>query len=237
MPNSFFHFKQFTIRHDKCAMKVGTDGVLLGAWAYADKAKRVLDIGTGSGLIALMIAQRSQALIDAIDIDEGAYVQSLENVADSPFSERIRVFHQSLEQFASEKRDSYDLIVSNPPYFISSLKPPTENRSIARHTDTLALDDLIRLSRSMLSDDGRLALILPYDQEKQLYDLTESEGLFVIRQTNVIPVVGSRPKRLLVEIIQKPSPTLTIETLTIEVERHKYTPEYQTLTSAYYLNM
>ncbi|MDH6311717.1 tRNA1Val (adenine37-N6)-methyltransferase [Parabacteroides sp. PFB2-10] len=237
MPNSFFHFKQFTIRHDKCAMKVGTDGVLLGAWAYADKAKRVLDIGTGSGLIALMIAQRSQALIDAIDIDEGAYVQSLENVADSPFSERIRVFHQSLEQFASEKRDSYDLIVSNPPYFISSLKPPTENRSIARHTDTLALDDLIRLSRSMLSDDGRLALILPYDQEKQLYDLTESEGLFVIRQTNVIPVVGSSPKRLLVEIIQKPSPTLTIETLTIEVERHKYTPEYQTLTSAYYLNM
>lgn len=236
MANSFFRFKQFTVSHEKCAMKVGTDGVLLGAWAQAEEAKRVLDIGTGSGLIALMIAQRCFADIDAIDIDEGAYTQSLENVASSPFSDRIKVFHQSLDEFASQGKNRYDLIVSNPPYFVSSLKPPTENRSLARHTDTLRLEDLLRLSRSMLSDSGRIALILPYDQEEFLYTRMEEAELFLLRQTDVIPVVGGSPKRILVEIGQKPD-ILQKDTLTIEIERHRYTPEYQQLTKAYYLNM
>ncbi|MDL2282241.1 methyltransferase [Parabacteroides sp. OttesenSCG-928-G06] len=236
MPNSYFRFKQFTIRHDKCAMKVGTDGVLLGAWANTEHANYILDIGTGSGLIALMIAQRSQAQIDAIDIDNGAYIQACENSEASPFAKQINIYHQSLEDFAATTNRRYDLIVSNPPYFIDSLKPPVEKRALARHTDSLRLNDLISHSLSILSDNGRIALILPYDQEKELVDILTQEKLFIIRQTNVIPVAGGSPKRILVEITRKENLMFQKEELTIEIERHKYTSEYQTLTRDYYLD-
>ena len=135
MSNPFFQFKQFTIRHDKCAMKVGTDGVLLGAWAGTESCNRILDIGTGTGLIALMLAQRSKAAIDAIDIEADACLQAQENAESSLFAGRINVFHSDLVDFAQASTHLYDLIVSNPPYFVDSLKCPNLQRNTARHTD------------------------------------------------------------------------------------------------------
>ena len=155
MSNPFFQFKQFTIRHDKCAMKVGTDGVLLGAWAGTESCNRILDIGTGTGLIALMLAQRSKAAIDAIDIEADACLQAQENAESSLFAGRINVFHSDLVDFAQASTHLYGLIVSNPPYFVDSLKCPNLQRNTARHTDTLTLEDLLQYSRKLLAPQGR----------------------------------------------------------------------------------
>ena len=147
MANPYFQFKKFTVWHDKCAMKVGTDGVLLGEWASTERCQRILDVGTGTGLIALMLAQRSTAILDAIDIDSDACLQAQENIAKSPFANRIQVYQTSLSEYMPDENIKYDLIVSNPPYFIDSLKCPDTKRNLARHTDTLSLPDLLRGTR------------------------------------------------------------------------------------------
>ena len=163
MANPFFTFKQFTIRHDRCAMKVGTDGVLLGAWTSVDHSHRLLDIGTGTGLIALMLAQRCpQAFITAIDIDAEAVEQARENALSSPWKDRVEVLLQDICTFPANQQ--FDTIVSNPPYFIDSLKCPDDQRNTARHTDTLDAERLLASVARLLTDDGRFSIILPAEQ-------------------------------------------------------------------------
>lgn len=238
MSNSFFQFKQFIIRHDKCAMKVGTDGVLLGAWAGTESCNRILDVGTGTGLIALMLAQRSKAVIDAIDIDAEACLQAQENTESSPFAERITIRHSALSDFAQTCTTRYDLIVSNPPYFIDSLKCPDRQRNTARHTDTLTLEKLLQDSRKLLAPQGRIALILPYDQKGHLVDYLQAQNLFLSKTMDVIPVPGAQPKRILAELTAEPSASpASSGQLTIEIARHQYTDEYIRLTKDFYLKM
>ena len=238
MPNSYFQFKQFTIHHGQCAMKVGTDGVLLGAWSDTTACHHILDVGTGPGLIALMLAQRSQAQIDAIDIDAGAYLQAEENRQLSPFAERVQIFHQSLADYTPHCTRRYDLIVSNPPYFVDSLKCPNRQRNTARHTDTLSLKELLHDSRRLLTPQGRIALILPYDQREMLLKEAQEEELFLSKETAVIPTLNAAPKRILVELRKELlSSSVLAGTLTIEIARHQYTEEYIRLTQAFYLKM
>lgn len=238
MSNPFFRFKQFAVRHDKCAMKVGTDGVLLGAWADIAGCKRILDIGTGTGLIALMLAQRSEALIDAIDIDAAACFQAEENAEISPFAGRVRVIHAPLSDFTTTCPDRYDLIVSNPPYFVDSLKCPDRQRTTARHTDTLPLETLLRDSRKLLAPGGHIALILPYDQKERLYTSIRKESLFLSKEVAVISTLGALPKRLLVELATGPPATPSLSgLLTIETAPLHYTDEYIALTKDFYLKM
>lgn len=237
MANPYFQFKQFTIRHDKCAMKVGTDGVLLGAWADTSGCQSILDVGTGTGLISLMLAQRSTAKIDAIDIDAGACLQAEENALASPFAGRIDVTHTSLAGYSATCTKQYDLIVSNPPYFIDSLKCPDQQRNTARHTDTLPLQELLHDCRPLLAPGGHIALILPYDQKDQLETFIQNECLFLTKETEVIPIPGAIPKRLLVELATEPVATTEYNQLTIEVSRHQYTDDYICLTRDFYLKM
>lgn len=238
MANPYFRFKKFTVYHDKCAMKVGTDAVLLGAWADTSFCKNILDIGTGTGIIALMLAQRSQATVEAIDIDKEACVQATENAAASPYTERIKVVHASCADFAaSNQQKRYDLIVSNPPYFINSLKCPDNKRTVARHTDTLLLSDLIREAQTLLSPSGRIALVLPYERQEEVKALASANHLYICRQTDVIPIPGAPPKRLLVELSTTEENIKNRDTLTIEEARHQYTPEYIALTKEFYLKM
>lgn len=239
MANPFFKFKQFTVHHDKCAMKVGTDGVLLGAWTQVDPFVNCLDIGTGTGLVALMLAQRSTLLyIDAIDIDTDAYRQAVENIQLSPFSQQIEVHHVSLNTFASLTSKRYDLIVSNPPYFSQALKAPEQKRNLARHDDSLPLDSLIADSKKLLTEEGRLSLILPSDKEEVLLSTTEAHGLYPVRKTDVYPTLDSQhPKRILIELSPTPVSSPHCDKLVIEIERHRYTPEYIALTQSFYLNM
>lgn len=238
MANPYFRFKKFTVYHDKCAMKVGTDAVLLGAWADTSFCRNILDIGTGTGIIALMLAQRSQATVEAIDIDKEACVQATENAAASPYTERIKVIHASCADFAaSNQQKRYDLIVSNPPYFINSLKCPDNKRTVARHTDTLLLSDLIREAQTLLSLSGRIALVLPYERLEEVKALASANHLYICRQTDVIPTPGAAPKRLLVELSTTEENIKNRDTLTIEEARHQYTPEYIALTKEFYLKM
>lgn len=238
MANPYFRFKKFTVYHDKCAMKVGTDAVLLGAWADTSFCRNILDIGTGTGIIALMLAQRSQATVEAIDIDKEACVQATKNAAASPYTERIKVVHASCADFAaSNQQKRYDLIVSNPPYFINSLKCPDNKRTVARHTDTLLLSDLIREAQTLLSPSGRIALVLPYERLEEVKALASANHLYICRQTDVIPTPGAAPKRLLVELSTTEENIKNRDTLTIEEARHQYTPEYIALTKEFYLKM
>ena len=237
MSNPYFKFKKFTIYHDRCAMKVGTDGVLLGSWTQLNRVKNALDIGTGTGLIALMLSQRSnQSLfIDAIDIDEDAVVQARENIERSEF-QNINCRHASLQDFSKENEKTYDLIVSNPPYFTSSLLSPDGQRTLARHTASLDLDNFMRISSELLSSDGRLSMIFPYDEKETLVSLSAIYGLFATRITNVLPTPTSKPKRVLLEFSKKEK-VLEENDLLLERSRHVYSTEFSEMVKDFYLNL
>ena len=220
-----FRFKQFDIEDEHCAMKVGTDAVLLGAWAEPLNSKlyttlhstlstlHFLDIGTGSGVIALMLAQRfANAHIVGIDIDEAAAQQAAANFAATPWSDRLVAQHISLQNYTLNSKLSttlhstlytLNLIVSNPPYFRSSLKCPDEGRKQARHTDTLSYDELIRCSAAMLAEDGVLALILPQEAQEDILTLAAANGLYLWRLTHVITSPEKPAKRVLMALTKE----------------------------------
>ncbi len=236
MSNPYFRFKKFTVWHDKCAMKVGTDGVLLGGWAWVKNAARILDIGTGTGLIALMLAQRKEtARIDAIDIDPDACRQAEANVAASPFADRIRVIPASLADYRPGEPGMYDLIVSNPPYFTDALKCPDHQRRLARHTDTLPLAELMQTARGWLHPTGRLALVWPADGRSRLETAAYDAGLYFIRITEVHSLPGTPPKRILAELGLQPVGSPVAGSLTIEETARRYTEEFTTLMKDFYL--
>ena len=232
MANSFFRFKQFTVYHNQCAMKVGTDGVLLGAWTKCDTSGNILDIGTGSGLIALMLAQRTRATINAIDIDKGAYEQAKLNFSESPFSDRLRIYHTSLQDF--HPGNTYNLLVSNPPFFTNSLKSPDSQRNTARHDDSLSLDSLFSHARRLLSPDGRFCLIVPVKQEESINQIARKNQLHLKHKTIVFPTPNSKPRRTLLEYLPKQE-TYIEDQIIIEIARHQYSDEFKQLTKEYYL--
>lgn len=235
MSSQTFFFKQFSVKQDKCAMKVSTDAVLLGAWVDADNLKNILDIGTGTGIIALMLAQRSAALIDAIDIDENACIQAKENSEASKWKKQISIHHDSFQNFITITQDQYSLIISNPPYFVDSSKSPEEARSKARHTDTLSFNELIEGAKKLLLPEGKFCLILPLKEGEAFIGTAEKKGFFLTKLTRVKTTNEKTEKRLLMqfEFIKKP---LSENSIVIEKdERHSYTDEYKALTKDYYL--
>lgn len=232
MSNPYFRFKQFTVYHDLCAMKVGVDGVILGAWADCRNSKYVLDVGTGSGLIALMLAQRSEARIHAIDIDENACKQSEINFNNSPFHDRLSIEQTAFQDFSTPVR--YDLIVSNPPYFVHSLKSPDKNRSLARHNEHLPLDVLFKKSASLLSREGKAAFILPFNLLETVNSLALENQLFLCRKTLVSSIQNHPPKRVLLEYSFIDRPTAE-DGFYIGETKQTYSEEYRTLTEAFYL--
>ncbi|MBO4905842.1 MAG: methyltransferase [Bacteroidaceae bacterium] len=233
--NSYFQFKQFCIHHDRCAMKVGTDGVLLGAWAKLPESGRLLDIGTGSGLIALMAAQRCHSLVvTGIDIDSEAVAQARENVASSPFASRIAIIQSSLQDFTPA---SFDAIVCNPPFFEESLLPPDINRSNARHTNSLPFSELVSRSASLLSPNGLLNVILPTTALPQFTSLCEQRSLRTIRLCHVHTTASKPPKRTLATFCKCPAvdaPQLVTDELVLQDGPHR-SPAYSKLTADFYL--
>lgn len=232
---SVFKFKQFSIIHDKATMKVGTDGVLLGAWAEVDQAKRILDVGTGNGVIALIIAQRSsdKAHIDAIDISEAACKQAIENVANSPWPAKIKVHHQALQDFNASP---FDLIVSNPPYFNKSYKPPEALRTQARHTETLSHETLLVNAKRLLAAHGRLNLILPVVEGKQLLEQAIKMDWCCSRLCTFYSRKEKSPERLLLELQLQAGPTIEQELILYE-SGDVWSADYQNLTRHLYLKL
>lgn len=235
---SQFNFKQFTIQQDRCAMKVGTDGVLLGAWApIINNPYNMLDIGTGTGLIALMLAQRSNAeQIDAIEIDDDAYEQATENFENSPWNDRLYCYHAGLDEFVEEVEEEFDLIVSNPPFYTDEYKSGDDQRDNARFEDSLPFDELVEAADYFLSDHGIFALIVPFKEEEKIIALCQERDLFPLKITRVKGTPTTEIKRSLMAFTRIEQPTV-IDELVIEVGRHDYTPEYIELTKEFYLKM
>jgi len=236
MPGSTFDFKQFSIKQDKCAMKVGTDAVLLGAWVTCGKAEYILDIGTGTGVIALMIAQKCDSFIEAIDIDAPAVQQAKENIASSKWSDRIIVRHKSLQDFAGSSHLKFDLIVSNPPFFTDSSKAAGSERTLARHTDLLSFGDLLKGVKKLLVSEGRFCLILPVNEAQLLREIAEPMGLYLSKLTRVRTREDKQTeKRWLMQFEPNPK-SFSENSIVIEKDsRHNYTDEYKELTKDYYL--
>lgn len=236
MSDTTFRFRQFTVHQEKCAMKVGTDAVLLGSWVQTLDAIRILDIGTGTGLIALMLAQKSNAVIDAMDVDEGAFLQAKENFRISPWFNRLHIYHQSFQDYVAEKRGKYDLIVSNPPYFQHASKPSHESRINARHNDLLSFSELINGVKELLSINGRFCVILPYKEGMEFMDQAHMQGLFCHHIVRVKTKASKPEKRLMLEFGFRFG-LLTEEELIIQEEDNSFTDDYIHLTSEYYMNL
>lgn len=231
MGNSF-QFKKFTVSQERCAMKVGTDGVLLGAWARG--GRRVLDIGTGTGLIALMMAQRfPQAEIDAIEIDHDAAVQAAENVAYSPFVDRIRVSETSLQNF--KPTTHYNIIVTNPPFFAHSLRSPSESRSLARQTDSLPFSTIFSFATEYLAPDGELSAVIPSDYLDEVSQEAFLRGMFLSRQYNVRTVERKPVKRCLVAFSPSRPAAFDRRNVVLLEERNKRSCWYTELTKDFYI--
>jgi tRNA1Val (adenine37-N6)-methyltransferase len=236
MANGYFAFRKFMVRHDRCAMKVGTDGVLLGAWSRVEDASRILDVGTGCGLIALMAAQRSNAEIDAVEIEEEASEQALENVAASPWNTRIHVYHDSFQHFAQGKGASYDVILSNPPYFSHSLKPSGYSRSLARHDEQLGLEALVFYAARLLRPGGSLSVIIPAGKQEELTALAHFNGLFPSRLVYVMPAPEKKATRCLAAFTTVSG--MDCETGRLAINRsgsRAYSEAYRELTHAFYM--
>jgi len=234
-----FQFKQFTVLQDKCAMKIGTDGVLLGAWCPIDNNPfSVLDIGAGTGILSLMLAQRSSAeQIDSIEIDEEAYEQCVENFENSPWSDRLFCFHAGLDEFVDEPEDEYDIIISNPPFYSENYKTDDSQRDLARFQDALPFEDLIEAADLLLSENGIFAVIIPYKEEERFIDLCAEVELFPVKVTRVKGSNNTPIVRSLLAFKRYELSVLTAEELVIEISRHEYTDDYINLTKDFYLKM
>lgn len=233
-----FKFKQFQIHQDRCAMKIGTDGVLLGAWpTLTHNPKSILDIGAGTGLIALMLAQRCEAeTIDALEIDEGAYEQCVENFEASPWGDRLFCYHTGLDEFLDEIEDQYDLIVSNPPFHAEEVSSGNAARDIARQNQSLPFVELIEGVSNLLSPNGIFCTIIPYKEETQFIMMAEQSGLYPQHMTRIKGNPSSEIKRSLLHFSFNEKEVIK-DSLTIETERHRYTSEYIALTKEFYLKM
>ena len=234
-----FQFKQFSVEQDRCAMKIGTDGVLLGAWSpIPDNVFSVLDVGAGTGIIALMLAQRTNAeQIDALEIDEEAYEQAVENFENSPWGDRLFCFHAGLDEFMEEPEDEYDLIISNPPFYTEDYKTENEQRDLARFSDAMPFEDLVEAADLLLSQNGIFSVIIPYKEEEKFIALAKDFDLFPVKITRVKGTPATEMKRSLLAFSRNYLEGFSVDELVIETSRHIYTEEYIALTKDFYLKM
>jgi tRNA1Val (adenine37-N6)-methyltransferase len=236
---SIFQFKQFAVNQDQCAMKIGTDGVLLGAWAPIDtRPNSILDIGTGTGIIALMLAQRCDAQqIDALEIDENAYENAVDNFESSPWSDRLFCFHAGLDEFVEEPEDEYDLIVSNPPFYVEDYRSENHQRDLARFQEAMPFEDLVEAASLLLSENGVFAVIIPFKEEENFLELAKEYELFPIKITRVKGTHETQIVRSLLAFRRYELAVLTADELVIEINRHEYTDDYIALTKDFYPKM
>ena len=233
MEKSVFRFKQFSVAHDKCAMKVNTDGVLLGAWKDVSEARRILDVGTGTGVIALMMAQKNAvAEIHAIDIDKDAYLQARENFENSVWSNRLTSIHSSLQDFNPELK--YDVIISNPPYFIDDFKTASYRRNVAKHTVALSYEELLSGISRFLGENGKALVVLPVFNFATFQEIAGENNLFITEMLEVTAVAGKVPYLLLLQL-EHAGKEILKSSLTIQNSKENFTDEYKKLTKDFYL--
>jgi len=236
MAGNYFKFKQFTVNQEHAVFRITTDSVLLGAWAAVEEASHILDIGTGTGILALMAAQRSDARIVAIEPDRNSFMQAGLNFAASPWHERITLFNTSLQDYRPGGNMLFDAIITNPPYFVDSLLNPSEEKARTRHTVSMSHTDLLEAVTRLLTPAGRLHLVLPVNEAAKLTELASGYGLHCCKRMIVKPAPAKPPARVLMAI-RRGSP-LNCEESVMVIEkggRHLYSDEYVSLTKDFYL--
>ena len=235
MANNYFQFKKFTIVQDGCAMKVGTDGCLLGGWFDCSQSKRILDVGSGSGLIAIMAAQRCNADIIGVEIDSDAAIQATENVKNSPWNDRIKIINEDLLNFSCE--ECFDTIVSNPPYFVNSLKCDNTARTTARHNDTLNNCDFFTKCKKLLTSHGKVSIIIPRDLAPDWQRVAEENGFAASRITYIKTTPTKAAKRVLMEFSLCKDCNRIENTLVLENSRGVYSDEAKAILRDFYLRI
>lgn len=229
-----FRFRQFSVEDMQSTLRVGTDAMLLGSWAHPGKAKKILDIGTGCGVLALMMAQKSQAIIEAIDIDQLSIAEAQTNFSKSPWASRITAKHDSLQTFSSQVNTGYEFIITNPPYFSNSLKSPSSRNNNTRHDESLSLIDLVQIASRLLTSNGRFTLILPAQTAGRFQMICSGHGLSLSRQMVIFPRPHTPAKRVLMEFSTNSVEYPFRTELTILDSYGSYTPEYLALTQCYH---
>jgi tRNA1Val (adenine37-N6)-methyltransferase len=230
-----FRFKQFSVEDDQSSMRIGTDAVLLGAWINPGNRSEILDIGTGCGVIALMMAQKCNAAITAIDIDENSARQASVNFRNSPWNRRLNAIHCSFQEFTRLPAKSFDLVISNPPYFRNSLRSPLKSRNIARHDDQLNTGDLLAGVAGILNNNGKFCLILPASDATSFQSDAKVHNLFLVRQLMVKSKPGTHPKRIAMEYAFSSPGSVANEEIIIRREDNSFTDAYRELTEDFYI--
>ena len=236
MSNPYFRFKQFTIYQDKTAMKISTDGIVLGACCDFAKAKKVLDVGTGTGLLSLMAAQKSLADITAVEINQDAYNQAIENVEKSKFVSRIKVVNGDFIKLFSDSAEHFDYIVSNPPFFRNSLKSSSQGRSIARHEDSLPFEKFVPTVARLLTSGGTFSVILPESERLYFNRLCIANGMHICGKTIVKSFENSDPLRVILHFSKSFLP-MKQEVLVIYSSQNVYTQQFKNLVNDFYINV
>lgn len=235
MPNTYFQFKQFRIEQERCAQKVCTDSCIFGAWAAVEQARSILDIGTGTGLLALMAAQRSAAHITAVEIVEQSAMQAKENIAQSPWHERIRVQHSSIQDYTTQSAESFDYIIVNPPFFQNSTLSATKEKRFALHDEALSFGELCQCIARLLHDAGTAGVLLPQLALDEFMPLAAECGLYARRILYVLDSPSGQAKRVCIELQKDEGNSVAIEHLVIRDERQKYTADFIAKLRDFYL--
>lgn len=229
-----FHFKHFSLYHDRSTMKVGTDAVLLGAWAEVQPTDWVLDIGTGCGILPLMLAQKGIAKVHAVDLDEASALEAAENFQASQWSRQLFAFHADIRKFTMQC--TYDLIISNPPFFINSYKSDTDRKNQTRHTDTsLSFVELASVVKRLLKPDGRFVLVLPERESHDFIPIAEKYHLFVHKCQQIIPMEGKEPNRVNLELRFGKPESVQVTELVMRKADNSFTEAYNDVVKPYYL--
>ncbi len=234
MPNHYFQFKEFTINQDKCGMKVCTDACILGAYANAENARDILDIGTGTGLLSLMLAQRHEAIITAVEIDGNAYLQASDNINNSPWSKQIKPYHTNIQHFTNDSKEQFDFIISNPPFYQNHLQSNTPSKNTAHHTTSLSQKDLLSCVDKLLTYKGEFVVLLPKIQSEQLEKIASDYQLFVAEKLLIRDRVASENIKIITTYKRKKTNPITNE-LIIKMDDGGYSAGFITLLKDYYL--
>lgn len=231
-----FHFKSFSLNHHRSTMKVGTDAVLLGIWTDLTGVKTAMDVGAGCGIISLLLAGRAPIKVDAVELDEDSFEEASQNFKESPYSDRLRIFRSDFNEFVPQENKKYDLIVSNPPFFINDLHSKDPKKRMARHTQSLSYEQLLTGSKKLLNAEGKISVVLPYRESRVLLSMMEAEGFFVEKKLIIFPMLGKEPNRINLLLGQKPTDEQT-DKFIIRDENGSFTSQYVDFVKGYYLSI
>lgn len=231
-----FFFKKFGLFHHRSTMKIGTDAILLARWTEVTENDYVLDIGTGCGLIPLMLAQKGIKSADAVEIDRDSYEEAAQNFSNSAWKKRIFAINDDIKHYSEVCTKKYDLVVSNPPFFFGDNIPEKTKKGLARHTNTLSYRDLLNSVKKLMKQDGRFSLVLPARESTTFLQEAENQGFFLEKEIKIVPIEGKEPNRINMQLIVNQVDKVNSETFVLRNPDHSFTKEYKDFLKDYYLN-